>query len=142
MSALDIFVILLLVGFIVLLIVLGCTMRPIAEFGFVNPVLVAEQGQDWDAVLLVPLPDGRAGTVTDIGAGVTEEMAVLHTSSPTGLVGIHLNMAMFQPTEQEVAAFEKPGFHVMEAPTDHWVETATGLGATGVPSTGIASSVT
>jgi altronate dehydratase len=29
-------------------------------------------------------------------------------------------------------AFEKPGFHVMEAPTDHWVETATGLGATGV----------
>ena len=26
----------------------------------------------------------------------------------------------------------KPGFHVMEAPTDHWVETATGLGATGV----------
>ena len=26
----------------------------------------------------------------------------------------------------------KSGLHVMEAPTDHWVETATGLGATGV----------
>ena len=26
----------------------------------------------------------------------------------------------------------KPGLHVMEAPTDHWVETATGLAATGV----------
>jgi altronate dehydratase len=26
----------------------------------------------------------------------------------------------------------KPGLHVMEAPTDHWVEIATGLGATGV----------
>ena len=26
----------------------------------------------------------------------------------------------------------KPGLHVMEAPTDHWIETATGLGATGV----------
>ena len=26
----------------------------------------------------------------------------------------------------------KPGLHVMEAPTNHWVETATGLGATGV----------
>jgi epoxide hydrolase len=39
----------------------------------------------------------------DIGAGVTEEMAALHTSAPSGLVGIHLNMAMFQPTEQEVA---------------------------------------
>ena len=28
--------------------------------------------------------------------------------------------------------FVEPGFHVMESPTDHWVETATGLGATGV----------
>jgi altronate dehydratase len=27
---------------------------------------------------------------------------------------------------------KKSGLHVMEAPTDHWVETATGLGATGV----------
>jgi altronate dehydratase len=26
----------------------------------------------------------------------------------------------------------KPGLHIMEAPTDHWLETATGLGATGV----------
>jgi altronate dehydratase len=26
----------------------------------------------------------------------------------------------------------KPGFHVMETPTDHWVETLTGIGATGV----------
>src|SRR5437588_324969 len=25
-----------------------------------------------------------------------------------------------------------PGFHVMEAPSDHWVETLTGLAATGV----------
>ncbi len=29
-------------------------------------------------------------------------------------------------------AAAKSGLHVMEAPTDHWVETATGLGATGV----------
>ncbi|HET7269894.1 MAG TPA: UxaA family hydrolase [Rubrobacter sp.] len=27
---------------------------------------------------------------------------------------------------------DRPGLHVMEAPTDHWIETATGLGATGV----------
>ncbi len=27
---------------------------------------------------------------------------------------------------------KKTGFHVMQAPTDHWIETATGLGATGV----------
>jgi altronate dehydratase len=30
------------------------------------------------------------------------------------------------------AVATEPGLHVMEAPTDHWVETATGLGATGV----------
>ncbi len=29
-------------------------------------------------------------------------------------------------------SFEEPGLHVMETPTDHWIETATGLGATGV----------
>ena len=39
------------------------------------------------------------------------------------------------PVENTLAygqAAMKPGLHVMEAPTDHWVETATGLGATGV----------
>ncbi len=39
------------------------------------------------------------------------------------------------PVENTLAygeAATKPGLHVMEAPTDHWVETATGLGATGV----------
>jgi altronate dehydratase len=39
------------------------------------------------------------------------------------------------PVENTLAygeAARKPGLHVMEAPTDHWVETATGLGATGV----------
>jgi altronate dehydratase len=39
------------------------------------------------------------------------------------------------PVENTLAYGEaamKPGLHVMEAPTDHWVETATGLGATGV----------
>jgi altronate dehydratase len=30
------------------------------------------------------------------------------------------------------APADMPGLHIMEAPTDHWVETATGLGATGV----------
>ena len=40
-----------------------------------------------------------------------------------------------RPVENTLAygeAARKPGLHVMEAPTDHWVETATGLGATGV----------
>ncbi|MBI2504695.1 MAG: UxaA family hydrolase [Candidatus Latescibacteria bacterium] len=29
-------------------------------------------------------------------------------------------------------SFENPGFYIMDTPTDHWVETLTGLGATGV----------
>jgi altronate dehydratase len=40
-----------------------------------------------------------------------------------------------RPVESTLAygqAARKSGLHVMEAPTDHWVETATGLGATGV----------
>ena len=39
------------------------------------------------------------------------------------------------PVENTLAygqTFQKPGLHVMEAPTEHWVETVTGLGATGV----------
>jgi hypothetical protein len=60
---------------------------------------------------------------------VPERAAVL--SSPTYLgavLGGH-------PVENTLAygqAVTKSGLHVMEAPTDHWVETATGLGATGV----------
>jgi altronate dehydratase len=60
---------------------------------------------------------------------VPERAAVL--SSPAYLeavLGEH-------PVENTLAygqAATKPGLHVMEAPTDHWVETATGLGATGV----------
>ena len=40
-----------------------------------------------------------------------------------------------RPVENTLAygqAATKSGLHVMEAPTDHWVETATGLGATGI----------
>jgi epoxide hydrolase len=37
----------------------------------------------------------------DIGAAVTEQMAALSATTPTGLAGIHLNMAMFSPTAEE-----------------------------------------
>ncbi|MDP9410094.1 MAG: UxaA family hydrolase, partial [Actinomycetota bacterium] len=66
---------------------------------------------------------GSGGTVV-----VPERSAVL--SSPAYLeavLGDH-------PVENTLAygqAAARPGLHVMEAPTDHWIETATGLGATG-----------
>lgn len=37
-----------------------------------------------------------------------------------------------QPTLSYAQRLSMPGFHVMETPTGHWVETLTGLGATGV----------
>ena len=85
-----------------------------------------------------PVPDEAAATLAGVtlavvGSGgtvvVPERSAVL--SSPAYLdavLGGH-------PVENTLAygqAARKPGLHVMEAPTDHWVETATGLGATGV----------
>ena len=60
---------------------------------------------------------------------VPERAAVLSSPDYLGAVlGDH-------PVENTLAYGQtatKPGLHVMEAPTDHWVETATGLGATGV----------
>jgi altronate dehydratase len=62
---------------------------------------------------------------------VPERAAVL--SSPAYLEAVLGDL----PVENTLAYGQavpsgKPGLHIMEAPTDHWVETATGLGATGV----------
>jgi altronate dehydratase len=67
---------------------------------------------------------GAGGTVV-----VPETAAVL--SSRTYLDSVLGDRAV-QNTLAYGQQAHKPGFHVMEAPTDHWVETATGLGATGV----------
>jgi altronate dehydratase len=62
---------------------------------------------------------------------VPERAAVL--SSP-----IYLEAVLGDPPVENTLAYGqavtsgKDGLHIMEAPTDHWVETATGLGATGV----------
>jgi altronate dehydratase len=60
---------------------------------------------------------------------VPERAAVL--SSPAYLEAVFGDLTVENTLAYGQAA-EKPGLHVMEAPTDHWVETATGLGATGV----------
>jgi altronate dehydratase len=71
------------------------------------------------------------GTVVGAGGTVVLPDGVSLTSSPIFLEEVGLN----RPPEPSLAygqAALKPGFHVMEAPTKHWVETLTGLGATGV----------
>ena len=85
-----------------------------------------------------PLPEEAARSLAEmtlavVGAGgtvvVPRTAAILRSEAYLDAVlGDH-------PVENTLLygqAFEKPGFHVMEAPTDHWIETATGLGATGV----------
>jgi altronate dehydratase len=67
---------------------------------------------------------GAGGTVI-----VPEKAAML--SSPVYLDSV-LGDHDVENTLAYGQAAGEPGFHVMEAPTDHWVETATGLGATGV----------
>ena len=67
---------------------------------------------------------GSGGTVV-----VPERAAFL--SSPVYLEAV-LGDQSVENTLAYGQAATKPGLHVMEAPTDHWIETATGLGATGV----------
>jgi altronate dehydratase len=62
---------------------------------------------------------------------VPERSAVL--SSPTYLDTVLGDLSVENTLAYgQAVPSGKPGLHVMEAPTDHWVETATGLGATGV----------
>ena len=48
----------------------------------------------------------------------------------------YLESVLVQPWDAATLPYgqaaAEPGFYIMETPTDHWVETATGLGATGV----------
>ncbi|HEU4495332.1 MAG TPA: UxaA family hydrolase [Rubrobacteraceae bacterium] len=85
-----------------------------------------------------PLSDDAARSLADItravaGAGgtvvVPERAAVL--SSPLFLDTVLGDHAVRNTLSYGQQA-DRPGLHVMEAPTDHWIETATGLGATGV----------
>jgi altronate dehydratase len=85
-----------------------------------------------------PLSDAAAlslarATRAVVGAGgtvvVPETAAML--SSPVYLDRV-LGDLVVKNTVAYGQAVREPGFHVMEAPTNHWVETATGLGATGV----------
>ena len=87
-----------------------------------------------------PISDEAARSLAEItlavvgsgGTVVVPERAALLSSPP------YLEAVLGdRPAENTLAYGQavpvgKQGLHVMEAPTDHWVETATGLGATGV----------
>ncbi len=85
-----------------------------------------------------PLPDEAARSLAETTLAVVEAGGTVVVPETAAVLGsrVYLDAVLGEhPVRNTLAygqAFEKPGFHVMEAPTDHWVETATGLGATGV----------
>jgi len=70
-------------------------------------------------------------TVVNPGGTVVVPERAAFLSSPTYLEEV-LGGHHVENTLAYGEAATESGLHVMEAPTDHWVETATGLGATGV----------
>ncbi len=72
-------------------------------------------------------------TASMVRAGGT--VVIPHQSSLLGAKGFRQNLLSAGEVSPSLAygqPFRKPGFHVMETPTDHQVEILTGLGATGV----------
>ncbi|MBA3426577.1 MAG: UxaA family hydrolase, partial [Rubrobacter sp.] len=85
-----------------------------------------------------PIPDEAARSLAGLtlaiaGAGgtvvVPERASILRSPE-------YLRVVLGEREVENTLAYgqtaRKSGLHVMEAPTDHWIETATGLGATGV----------
>lgn len=85
-----------------------------------------------------PLPAAVArslGEVTRAIVGAGGSVVVPHNSVLLGAAAYLELTVGNRSLEPSLAYGQKagaPGFHVMETPTDHWVETLTGLGATGV----------
>jgi len=65
------------------------------------------------------------------GAVVVPQNAAL-LRSRAFRASLFANGVRLEPTLAYAERFFKPGFHIMETPTDHAIETLTGLGATGV----------
>lgn len=74
--------------------------------------------------MLTKMIVGAGGTVV-----VPENTGLLSTPAYRENV---LNTSEFHPSLAYGEHARKNGFHIMEAPTEHWVETVTGLAATGV----------
>ena len=96
---------------------LGALSIALAAHGTVSPALAAAYARLGRAIV------GAGGTVV-----VPENSALLAAAD--------FRDALFATPPQGASldhgAVAKPGLHIMATPTDHWVETLTGLGATGV----------
>jgi altronate dehydratase len=85
-----------------------------------------------------PLPDTVAGVLAQLTKAVVKAGGSVVVPENTGLLSAskYRTGVLLEPTVLPSLAygepFRTPGFHIMETPTEHWVETLTGLAATGV----------
>lgn len=85
-----------------------------------------------------PLPDPAAAALARLTRWVVGAGGTVVVPSGAGLLQspVYLEEVLGEqapaPSLAHGQPFENPGFYIMDAPTEHWVETLTGLGATGV----------
>ncbi|MFI5935158.1 epoxide hydrolase family protein [Actinoplanes sp. NPDC051494] len=58
----------------------------------------------------------------DLGAVVTAELAALQQTTGIGLAGIHLNMALFAPTDEEIAGADDAERAMLQESGHYWQE--------------------
>ncbi|MCI0423715.1 MAG: UxaA family hydrolase, partial [Acidobacteria bacterium] len=84
---------------------------------------------------LSPAVASSLAEVTRAVAGAGGTIVVPHNSALLSAPA-YLEPTVGTPSLEPSLAYGQkastPGFHIMETPTDHWVETLTGLGATGI----------
>jgi altronate dehydratase len=104
------------------------------------PVSSEEVGLDYLSLGLAsagPLADPAAAALARLTRWVVSAGGTVVVPSGAGLLQSSVYRQVLggqqpKPTLAHGQSFENPGFYVMDAPTEHWVETLTGLGATGV----------
>jgi altronate dehydratase len=85
-----------------------------------------------------PIPEDAARTLAGITCLVAGSGGTVVVPSTATLLSsrVYLDAVLGNHPVKTTLAYgqgaREPGLHVMDAPTSHWVETATGLGATGV----------
>jgi hypothetical protein len=107
-----------------------------------QPTAPCEQvGLDYLALGLLsagPLPDPAAATLAQLTRWVVGAGGTVVAPANAGLLQspVYLEAVLGGNKPKTSLAhgqsFENPGFYIMDTPTDHWVETLAGLGATGV----------
>ncbi|MEM7032965.1 MAG: UxaA family hydrolase [Chloroflexota bacterium] len=106
-----------------------------------HPNKITKVGLDGLRVGMVsagPVSDSATKALSDVARMITSAGGTVVMPSNTSILdnGLFASETFVEPTVQPTLAYaqraEIPGLHIMEMPSQHWVETLVGLGATGV----------